>query len=516
MERPATGIVMVQRCCHLLLLAMCVLGCRSMHQAAPSLAETRISLSDAPSLLPATLSAQEAPDHPTDIAQASFDDAQEISPVAEPENDRSLSLSSAIATALAQNPDLIAQRQNIPAARAALGVANTYPFNPYFQAEVLPYSREANGDNASVVNVLQLVQTFELAHQRRFRSAAGVAVVNRTEWAVMNSQLQTISQTERLYFTALYRRELRNLARSIADIDASFLPLMQRRFDAGQANAADVATAKLNRRTSQLQAGLAETNLQTALIDLKRQIGLPAQYPLDLPTDFTTWRWQPASNSSSTDADSENTTAEDIALVNAALDNTADESLLADADIAQLALSRPDVMTARADAEAAAAALSLARAARVPNLQLGPLYDRDDAGTVMAGIKTQMDIPIVNSGAPLVRQRLAEFGQRQTAAEQLEIKAMLEARAAVLRYERARKLTSEVSRSFADEMPEELGQVENLFEAGQVDVLRVFAVRAGILQSRRAFLDSLNELAQSAAEMTAATGLPADRMIDSP
>ena len=62
-------------------------------------------------------------------------------------------------------------------------------------------------------------------------------------------------------------------------------------------------------------------------------------------------------------------------------------------------------------------------------------------------------------------------------------------------------------------MPEQLQRVRDLFEAGQADILSVFATQTSLLQEYRAYLDLLNELAQAAADVTLAAGVPPARLI---
>src|SRR5207244_11879157 len=95
--------------------------------------------------------------------------------------------------------------------------------------------------------------------------------------------------------------------------------------------------------------------------------------------------------------------------------------------VAQLAGGRPDVLAARANFEAARANLGLARASRVPSLMIGPFYEHDTEAVQSYGLQAQIEIPVVNSGRPLVRQREAELRQRQVAFEQRQAKARVEA-----------------------------------------------------------------------------------------
>jgi outer membrane protein TolC len=62
---------------------------------------------------------------------------------------------------------------------------------------------------------------------------------------------------------------------------------------------------------------------------------------------------------------------------------------------------------------------------------------------------------------------------------------------------------------------EDVERVEEQYKAGQVDLLRVYAARSGLIQAQRAMLDTLNELAQAAARVTETTGLPPHVLIRS-
>ncbi len=184
--------------------------------------------------------------------------------------------------------------------------------------------------------------------------------------------------------------------------------------------------------------------------------------------------------------------------------------------VRRLVAVRPDVAAARAGVVVARENLALAEAMRAPHLQVGPMWQRDDAATEFWGIQAQMEIPVVNTGAPLVRQRRAELHQQQVVATRVEEKAELEARAAVRRYERARRLVEQSRGEFTEAMPEALKPFESHFQAGQITLLQVLAARTSLAQSRQSFLDLLNELAQAAADVTQATGLPAQLLILEP
>lgn len=406
------------------------------------------------------------------------------------------SLEQAISASLAQNPDLVAIRGTVPVSRAALGVARVNPFNSFLQIQATPFEHAPSatvGANPGIYNYVLFMKTFEIAHQGRYRERAGTSDLERVRWTVRQAELLNVAMTQQLFFTALYQRGLRDLARSAADSNAELASTLERQLDEGNATAADVAVSRLDRQSTERQFQLADANYQTALLSLRRQLNLPSATEFTLAGDLTAWRFLPATDS--------------IPIQGPA--GSAPQPL--SKSIEELAAARPDVMAARSDVATAQANVRLANASRVPNMQIGPYYQRDDFATTYYGFRSHFEVP-QNNGRPQVRQREAELGQRQLTFRQLEQRARLEAEAAFDRYERARRLIEQIDGDGID-APDELRRLEELFRQGEIEVQRIVLARNSMLQVRRSQLDALNEAAQAAAAVTAATGLPPTALI---
>jgi outer membrane protein TolC len=178
-----------------------------------------------------------------------------------------------------------------------------------------------------------------------------------------------------------------------------------------------------------------------------------------------------------------------------------------------LADERPDVRAAQAATNVAQANAELAQANTVQNLQIGPYYERDEFETLFFGVTGQMTLPIWDSGRPLARQREAETVQRIVALNALKTRARVEVQTAIERYERARLLAEKERPNLSKSISEDLARVKRQFDAGQADILNVFATQTALMQEQRAYLDLLNELAQAAADVTLAAGLPPARIV---
>ncbi len=479
------------------IMALGLAGCRSNETFRRAQANDFRSPARQSSVSPTTVAQPAATKRTSAIQLISAEELAEV-PIASPTNSRahSLTMTQAIETGLAQNPDLVTQRHTERVSEAALGVAETYPFNPFVQVQATPYQDSpAGGGGGTTYHYVLLMQQIQLAHQQQHREEGASAALNSTRWNILNAQLQNVVQTERLYFTALYQKGVRDLTQANADNNEQLLTILERQLNAGQATAADVSIVRLDVRSTRQQAQLVEANYQTALLDLKRQLNLPMSQSLELVEELTHWNWHAADPTHLA-----NVMSADLA--------ASSESIDPNEVVASLAACRPDVLAARANLDAARANCNLADASRTPDLQIGPYYQRNDSGVTFVGFRAQMDLPILNNGTPLLRQRSEELHQQTIAWQQLQTRAELEARAAIDRYERARRLITDTASNNGIALPIELQRLEAQFQAGEVDVLRIFQARTSLIQSRRAYLDTLNELAQSAAAVTAATGVP--------
>ncbi|MGI8982099.1 MAG: TolC family protein [Pirellulaceae bacterium] len=479
---------------HLILLLLTSLtGCQSLLAPRATNPQSAPVVQQAAYFNPASEPPDELPqqDAPPPLVQTQ----PEVLPPTVADDSPPLSLWDAASLALAQNPDLIAARQAEGVSLGAVGVAQTYPFNPWVQIQVTPDPRLRDGSTGTNAHYVLLMQTLQLAHQRQHRQAAALSVLNGTRWNIVQAELLAVAQTERLYFAALYQHGVAEVSRANSNLSRELLEISEKQLRGGQLSAADVAIVRLDESAARRRADLAQTNYQTALLDLRRQLNLPLSMPLSLSGSLAGFQFSPATSA---------VLAQDAAK---------SESPAADLQETawQLAAARPDVLAAQSDLDAARANMNLARANKIPDLQIGPYYQKTDGGATLWGFRAQSDLPILNTGQPLVRQRMAEINQRQTVWEQLYQRASLEAEAAIDRYERARRLVE--GSGSAVELPQELSKLEALFKAGEIDVLRMVTARSSLLAARQAQLDTLNELAQAAAALTAATGLPPEAVV---
>src|SRR5262249_32938882 len=144
-----------------------------------------------------------------------------------------------------------------------------------------------------------------------------------------------------------------DLAAANAELNNRLLDMLERRQRANLARPGDVITARIAVRQSMRQTELAETAYQAALTALRQHLNVPIHTPLNLTERITDIKW------------------------NSVHGPEQDETRLA----AELVEGRPDVMAARVGIEVAEANWRLARAARIPDVSAGTIYETADDGT---------------------------------------------------------------------------------------------------------------------------------------
>jgi hypothetical protein len=314
------------------------------------------SIPEGGAVAPETLRVASAPAEPGGLGPR-------VDPTAMP-----MTLDAAIATSLDRNPTLVSLRAGDPVAQAVLDVAEHYPFNPFVQVEVIPYARDINGDLKAVKHYVYLMQTLELAHQQRYREASAQAALNQVRWNIVAAELTNTATTEKLYFTALYQRDLRDLARRAAQLNEQLSGVVEGRFKANLSKPGEETTARVSLRQTRKQAALAEANYAFARLALMRQLNLPSDQTIELVGRLEDFAWNPIEGMAPTAGQSY-----DSHVPNQLIDNLAGE--------------RPDVRAAQAGTNVAQSNAELARANVTQNLQVGPYYERDELGTVFVGVR---------------------------------------------------------------------------------------------------------------------------------
>jgi cobalt-zinc-cadmium efflux system outer membrane protein len=389
-------------------------------------------------------------------------------------------LETALQWTLESNPNLVATRQNVRVSAEAAAVARYFPtsLNPSISVTFSPwvFERESNGAVQDLDRSVSLAwsQPVELGHQQKYREQMAQASYCQTRWNVLQAELAALIQTYRFHQTALYRREKLAVAQDLNTFSTKLVATVRRQAEANTATAADVVLAEVDNQATIDQLEAARQDYLAALADLRQQIGIPSIAASAEPTG--TFR-----------------VPEDRIQGNG-------ETLVR---LAQE--SRPEVQAAAAVAANSRAALALARGDRIPTPSVGPSYERNETGAVFYGVAVSCPVPLLNTGAPLVRQREAEYHRDCVTWEQTRLQIAAQVLAVVGKWNQAQELAQRTHARFEPTRVQS-ERMQRLYDAGQADLLKLLQVQRRYIDTRNVELDAIWDATQAYADLLAATG----------
>ncbi len=389
-------------------------------------------------------------------------------------------LETALQWTLQSNPNLVATRQNVRVSAEAVNVAQHFPtsLNPSISIDYTPwvYEREANGDVQSLDRSVFITwaQPIELGHRQADREQMAQASYSQTRWNVLQAELAALIQTYRFHQTALYRREKLAVAQDLNTFSTRLVETLRRQAEANQATAADVVLAEVEHQATIDQLEAARQDYVSALADLRQQIGIPSVAASAEPIG------------------SFRVPEDRIGRNGETLVRLAQES-------------RPEVQAAAAAAANSRAALSLARADRIPIPSLGPVYERNETGAVFYGVALSSPVPLLNTGAPLVGQREAEYHRDCVAWEQARQQVAAQVLAVTVKWNQAQQ-TAERTHARFEPIRTQTERMQRLYDAGQSDVVKLLQVQRRFIEARNVELDTIWQTTQAYADLLMAAG----------
>jgi outer membrane protein TolC len=386
-----------------------------------------------------------------------------------------LTLCDAVRTALLQNPDILAIRQERGIAAAGVLIARAYPFNPVWEGRfryAWPVSEGAT--NAYPVESTVLLE-MELRHQGKYRRSAARAVLSRTDWDIAAQELGLAIHVVRAFDTVVYRYKKVQLAQDAIDLNEATAKRLQPLVDAGKLKKADAIILRTEIDDARAQLGLTRTALAAASSDLHAALGVPGvslvlQGDLNLPP-------------------------------------------LPDGSAGELAEAarerRPERHSREAAIAEADARLLLERANRFGNLTAGPTYEYDNSSIHNIGVQFALPLPVLNARRADILQRQAEKGRAEADLRAIDARIGLDVEAALLRLKHARAW-AETYEDVVRDLEKNLNNFKDLFEAPEqgVTALGILDVQRKVLVARSGQLDAQFELRQAAADLAAALGDP--------
>jgi outer membrane protein, heavy metal efflux system len=391
-----------------------------------------------------------------------------------------LTLETALDWTLHCNPDLVIIRKNLDVSAEAVAVARRFPtsLNPTVSLDVRPWVFERNSagsiDQLATLVSVAWMQPIEFGHRVAIRTSIAYAAYSQTSWTILQNELLAMVQTYRLHQGAVYRREKYRIAVELAEFNERLLAVLRRQLEANLIPAADVVLAEVENQTTRQHVESARQDLVQAKMDLCQQIGVPGlANTIELAGDL----------------------------------RLPDRRELGDEErFVRMALSsRPEVRAAEAQAAGSHDAVLLARADRIPIPSVGPVYEKDESNVSFYGVGISSQIPVLNAGTPMLRQRESEYHRDVVNLEQTRQKVIVQVKTVLIRTNEARQLVDRTDAITAP-LQAQAARMDRLYEAGQSDLVKLFTVRQRLIEAENTRLDAAWQMIQTYADLIAALG----------
>ena len=391
-----------------------------------------------------------------------------------------LSLDQALALALRSNPGLKAGALEMRATEAGVLQARLAP-NPTLKLELEEWDR-AGADWDSTEQTVALEQPFQLGGKRRWRTRVAEAKSELAGWTLERRRLDVYTTTSRRFMaTAAAQRRL-ELARSMVELAEETRRAVTERVKAG--------------KEPQLQASKTDGELEVARI-----AAMQAENDLKVARRRLAAMW--GSQTASFDA------------VSGALDAVPEALPEADA-VAALLPRNPDLARWDAELQLRQAALSAAKAERVPNLSAGIGYHQyQEDETEALSVEVALPLPLFdrNQGNVAAAEHRLAQAEAQRRAEETALSAELAATYADLASVHGRVLA--LRTRVVPAMEAAFEAAREGYRQGKFAFLDMIDAQRGLFEAQDALLDALVDYHTAVSDLQGLTGTDFHELMNS-
>jgi cobalt-zinc-cadmium efflux system outer membrane protein len=382
-----------------------------------------------------------------------------------------LSLDQALASAAASHPDLAEARANALAASGRAEQSALWPNAELLGGlEAIPFGAEDVDTSEYLVG---FAQTLPIGGRLSKAREAELAVRDRLSGVTQVRWLHIAKQVRKAFATALYQERSAQLQSSVLVNAEKAAAVVGARFGAGDATRDEVARAEIEVVRAKTEARRSRVLHQQALIELMAATG---------------HRQMTIKN------------------LSGSLEDALEISVLE--DIAGDVSSHPELRAARAGEQAASARLELAKAERVPNINVELLYRRIealDANTFDIGLR--IPLPTWNRNQGRMRAARAELdaaqNRSQATANELERRIELSRAELETSLHTARSLRTDII-PHANTIRETLGK---RLAAGDISLTEFLPADRDWTLLQMIYLESLRDVMVAWAEVRSLTNL---------
>jgi outer membrane protein, heavy metal efflux system len=385
----------------------------------------------------------------------------------------SITLAQAQLYALANNPDLLATRRLREAAMGRLRQAGVFRFNPEFSLE----SEQVGSGRTLDAYEGVVSQEIEWAGQRGLRKRAAEHGLASTDATVLNAERLIRAAAAGAFYEALATQSRVTLAEDIRALNDRLAVAVSELLEAGSISLLEANLARIESGRAQTRVLEERRDANTALLNLRRALGVSDSRPLELSSEVPT---PPPPSRLNPDS-----------LVRVAI------------------ARRPDLRAASSRINAGTSLVKLARRERLPNLSLTMPFDRlEGPGSGQVGVGFGVSIPLWNRNQGTVAELRANVARNRSEMDAVELVIRTEVVDAYQRFVSATEEEAISATSVLEPARFNQGLLDEAFRSGKIDLSTLLLVRNQLLDAELDYWDSWLELRLELVRLTSVIAEP--------
>lgn len=374
-----------------------------------------------------------------------------------------ITLESAIQTAMQENLGLKVLREKVKVAQAQLeGIALLS--NPELESEFI------GGGHAE--QVLEITKSFELGGQRGHRKQIARINLEKVNFE-LNDEMRKLRKFITLaFYQVVLNQEKLELTKDIIKHNQQMYEMVQFQFDAGDIPVSQVGLANIQLQSARREFATLENEMRLAQLDLNGLMGTPLE-----ATPIASGKY----------------------------DELKSMSLKLD-DLKSRALAhRPDLKSLRLNLQLTESAHRLAKAANIPNLNIGGIAERSQHETAL-GVKFSIPLPLFDWNRSEIDSAKAQKHEDNAQITNTERKVVREVMAAYLSLNAAQQNLKFYDDNLMKLLNENLTLTRSAYELGEAQLFELILIQNEFVKTRFAYLDAIASYIKAFVELEAAIG----------
>ena len=385
----------------------------------------------------------------------------------------------AVQNAIRNNYGLRITSVNVEFAKAELIKAGLWP-NPEGEFSIRTdkyYAAEGEGGYE-----YGLSQSIPISGRIFFQTKVAELGIKRAQWQLKDVQRQVIADVRKTFYQVVTLQEKEKVLNFLVKINQDLLESVKARLSQGEVSNIDISLVRGELLMASQELAEIKARLYEARTTLNRLMGQSLDYPFIIVSAPLTF---PGIN----------------------LETAAGKSLE----------NRPDLKAKELEEKMGSAALTLAKAMRIPDITIGGFYQSDRSrfdvnnqlisdNSRLIGAKVSIPLPFFNRNQGEISRTKAEKKSAAIQYEALKTQAAKEVAQAYIRLKAAKEIIDSYSDGVREDVEKSVKLMQDAYRQGQINVFDLVQIQNKFSNIQKAYLDASQNAREALVDLESAVG----------